>query len=270
MRSSGRPASVSSKPPRVARELRMAEMMATEPCRLSCATSRLRRSAASPWKFVTIWVSFPPVSPAKNFSLWRNFPRSWLVIFSVAAFCSAMWSSAWKRRCTTCVPEFPALGRRLKPSRHALSACCTSSRLRSRTREPAHSTEVFAAEGWKVPLKGFTVLNLLGSARSMFASSCPAPTIAPGPSSWWIFPVAVELRDMIIFIASSSAKGSPSATSAPSWCRYRTSFPLKSDRSSEGSRITGNMMVEPPSMRSRSPRGSSMPAICTTRSPVFT
>ena len=54
----------------------------------------------------------------------------------------------------------------------------------------------------------------------------------PGDISWLILPDSVALSGMIIFIASTSTKGSPEATSAPSSWRNRTTLPVMSDLSS--------------------------------------
>mmetsp|Transcript_13466 Transcript_13466/g.36271 ORF Transcript_13466/g.36271 Transcript_13466/m.36271 type:complete len:240 (+) Transcript_13466:3958-4677(+) len=121
----------------------------------------------------------------------------------------------------------------------------------------------------KSPEKAFTVWTLLGSLRSRLARSCPAATIAPEFKAWCILPDAVVRKDMIIFMASNSTNGSPSATSAPSAWRYRTTFPLKSERSSDGSRSFGNVIVALPSMRRRRPSASSTPDTCVTVSPVL-
>lgn len=61
----------------------------------------------------------------------------------------------------------------------------------------------------------------------------------PGDISWLILPDSVALSGMIIFIASTSTKGSPDATSAPSSWRNRTTLPVMSDLSSLGTVLHG-------------------------------
>mmetsp|Transcript_43996 Transcript_43996/g.110532 ORF Transcript_43996/g.110532 Transcript_43996/m.110532 type:complete len:249 (+) Transcript_43996:2052-2798(+) len=188
------------------------------------------------------------------------------------------WSSAapssWLLKICCTIPTPPSLessGDAQKPQRTALS-------IPSLVGEGKESSTSFFAsalrppflESWKAPLKGFTVCTLLGSAKSRVARRSPAATIAPAPSVWWTFPETPALSDMIIFMASSSAKGSPSLISAPSACKYRTSFPLKSERNSEGSRILGKVMVAWPSTRNLRHRGSSTPEIWATASPHLT
>mmetsp|Transcript_23412 Transcript_23412/g.51740 ORF Transcript_23412/g.51740 Transcript_23412/m.51740 type:complete len:234 (+) Transcript_23412:1578-2279(+) len=225
--------------------------------------------------------------PAKKCSLRRKSDSSPPATLTASSRCSASWSpSGGKRRWMTLVtltPE-PNDGDMAKPLRHAATASLASSVPRSMIAEviepslflaPFSGVEdlfsIFssfsAVDNMKSPVKALIVWTLLGSFRSRFPSNCPAATMDPDPSAWWIFPDAVARKDMIIFMASNSTKGSPSSTGSPSACRYRTNLPLNSDRSSDGSRTKGKMIVVPPLMRSRKPSGSSTPLTCVTLSP---
>ena len=61
-------------------------------------------------------------------------------------------------------------------------------------------------------------------------------------------------------MASTSTKGWPFSTRPPFSCRKRTTLPVTSVRSSEGSNTLGKYTV-PLSMATRSPSGSSRPTI---------
>mmetsp|Transcript_43997 Transcript_43997/g.110540 ORF Transcript_43997/g.110540 Transcript_43997/m.110540 type:complete len:308 (+) Transcript_43997:1875-2798(+) len=240
-----------------------------------CARIFDSNSSGVPWNLWMVCVSSPPTRLAKKRSFSRKTPRSSHVVSSATSMPrSSAAPSSWPLKICWTIPTPPSLessGDAQKPRRRARS-------IPFMVGGGGNESKTFCApafwplleESWKAPLKGFTVWTLLGSARSRVARRSPAATIAPAPSVWWIFPETPDRSDMIIFMASSSAKGSPSLISAPSACKYRTSFPLKSERNSEGSRILGKVMVAWPSTRNLRHRGSSTPEIWATASPHLT
>mmetsp|Transcript_17316 Transcript_17316/g.42295 ORF Transcript_17316/g.42295 Transcript_17316/m.42295 type:complete len:219 (+) Transcript_17316:2567-3223(+) len=122
------------------------------------------------------------------------------------------------------------------------------------------STSSSAPAVSRTPSKVVIFLTLEGSFNSRLAIRSPAEITDPGERVWVIFPLSLALIGMIIFMASTSTYGSPTLTSLPLSCKYRTTFPVTSVRNSEGSKMEG-MRIVTPSMTRRNPKGSSIPKI---------
>mmetsp|Transcript_25323 Transcript_25323/g.75374 ORF Transcript_25323/g.75374 Transcript_25323/m.75374 type:complete len:203 (-) Transcript_25323:530-1138(-) len=202
-------------------------MMSRASLTLSCAMMSCRSSVCSPVNFDLTCVSSPPTRLAKKRSLdrktctscaqtlyWRSLSR----LFSLK-----------RRWMVLATPAALKAGAGAKPLRQFLSTATMSSTPRDRSFISTGSvmcgdwgSSILAAlctERAKAPEKALIIWTLLGSASSRVERSWPAATMAPEASTCLTLPAAVARSDMIIFMASSSTKGSPSATSAPFACR---------------------------------------------------
>mmetsp|Transcript_28978 Transcript_28978/g.97742 ORF Transcript_28978/g.97742 Transcript_28978/m.97742 type:complete len:332 (+) Transcript_28978:2024-3019(+) len=108
------------------------------------------------------------------------------------------------------------------------------------------------------PENGAIVRALEASLSASLAKRSPVLITLPAVEKCLMLPVSAARMGMIIFMASTSAYGLPCCTSAPSSTSQRTSLPVTSDRTSEGSKAAG-MNTVAPSMDMRRPSGSSRP-----------